>query len=78
MDAVATEAENGPDIGFNSAFPYDFNPANGITPGQTDFEALLSTRSGTCSVRFVGWRCGTWFDQRADDFRLFRFPRCHG
>ncbi len=29
-----------PNIGFNSAFAYDFNPQDGITSGQTDFEAV--------------------------------------
>ena len=29
-----------PDIGFNSAFPFDFDPSNGITPGLTDFDAV--------------------------------------
>ncbi|HVE71600.1 MAG TPA: NF038122 family metalloprotease [Thermoanaerobaculia bacterium] len=30
-----------PDIGFNSAFPFDFDPSNGITPGVTDFDAVV-------------------------------------
>ncbi len=29
-----------PRIGFNSAFPFDFNPNDGIDPGTTDFEAV--------------------------------------
>jgi hypothetical protein len=29
-----------PNIGFNSAFGYDFNPRDGIAAGQTDFEAV--------------------------------------
>ncbi len=29
-----------PNIGFNSAFAYDFNPQDGITSGTTDFEAV--------------------------------------
>lgn len=28
-------------IGFNSAFTYDFDPSNGITAGQTDFDAVV-------------------------------------
>ena len=30
-----------PSIGFNSAFPYDFNPNDGIAPNLTDFEAVV-------------------------------------
>ncbi|HEX6098416.1 MAG TPA: NF038122 family metalloprotease [Thermoanaerobaculia bacterium] len=41
IDAVALPGDEGPDIGFNSAFPYDFDPANGISPGQTDFEGVV-------------------------------------
>ncbi len=29
-----------PTIGFNSAFNYDFNPRDGVSAGQTDFEAV--------------------------------------
>jgi hypothetical protein len=29
-----------PSIGFNSAFQFDFNPADGIDPGKTDFDAV--------------------------------------
>jgi trimeric autotransporter adhesin len=28
-----------PSIGFNSAFPFDFDPSNGIAPDKTDFDA---------------------------------------
>jgi hypothetical protein len=41
MDAVALPTDDGPDIGFNSAFPYDFDPSNGISAGQTDFEGVV-------------------------------------
>ncbi len=41
LDAEATPEENGPSIGFNSVFPYDFDPSNGISPGQTDFEGVV-------------------------------------
>ena len=33
-----------PNIGFNSAFAYDFNPRDGISAGQTDFEARRRPR----------------------------------
>ncbi len=39
--AVAQPSDAAPKIGFNSAFPYDFDPSNGITPGQTDFEGVV-------------------------------------
>ncbi|MFQ3597214.1 MAG: NF038122 family metalloprotease [Chloroherpetonaceae bacterium] len=29
-----------PSIGFNSNFPFDLDPSNGISPGQTDFDAV--------------------------------------
>ena len=35
-----------PNIGFNSAFNYDFNPNDGISPGQTDFEAVTAHEIG--------------------------------
>ena len=41
LPAVADPTDSGPDIGFNSAFPYDFDPSNGISPGQTDFEGVV-------------------------------------
>ncbi|MEO0741232.1 MAG: NF038122 family metalloprotease [Bacteroidota bacterium] len=33
-------------IGFNSAFSYDFDPANGISSGFTDFEAIVAHEMG--------------------------------
>ncbi len=57
-----------PNIGFNSAFAYDFNPRDGITGGQTDFEALAAHEIGhalgfvsaigtatTLNARFTQW-----------------------
>ena len=35
-----------PNIGFNSTFSYDFNPRDGISPGQTDFEAVATHEIG--------------------------------
>ena len=35
-----------PSIGFNSAFPYDFDPSNGINLGQTDFDAVAVHEMG--------------------------------
>lgn len=39
--AVALPGDSAPSIGFNSAFPYDFDPSNGISPTQTDFEGVV-------------------------------------
>ncbi len=35
-----------PSIGFNSAFPYDFTPLDGINNGQTDFDAVAVHEMG--------------------------------
>src|SRR5690242_19710699 len=61
-------------IGFNSAFPFDFNPDDGITPNLTDFDSVVtheighalgfSSRSGQQTVTQVA----VW-----DLFRLSRF-----
>ena len=39
-DATAQPADAAPSIGFNSNFNFDYDPSNGIEPGQTDFEAV--------------------------------------
>jgi hypothetical protein len=41
LDANPPGSESAPKIGFNSAFPYDFDPSNGISAGQTDFEGVV-------------------------------------
>jgi len=41
LDANPPESESAPSIGFNSAFPYDFDPSNGVSAGQTDFEGVV-------------------------------------
>ncbi|HEX6085258.1 MAG TPA: NF038122 family metalloprotease [Thermoanaerobaculia bacterium] len=41
LPATAAGSDEAPTIGFNSAFPYDFNPNDGITPGRTDFEGVV-------------------------------------
>ena len=41
LDANPPADESAPSIGFNSAFPYDFDPTNGISAGQTDFEGVV-------------------------------------
>ena len=40
-DPAVTPFGQVPNIGFNSAFSYDFNPNDGITPSLTDFEAVV-------------------------------------
>ena len=39
-DPIVNPLGNVPAIGFNSAFPYDFEPADGIASGLTDFEGV--------------------------------------
>ena len=39
--ATAQPSDEGPSIGFNSAFAYDFDPSNGISPGAKDFEGVV-------------------------------------
>ena len=41
IDATAANDDSAPSIGFNSAFAYDFDPSNGITPGRKDFEGVV-------------------------------------
>ena len=46
LDPIADPADNPPRIGFNSAFNFDFDSANGIIPGQFDFEAVATHEIG--------------------------------
>jgi hypothetical protein len=39
--ATAQTSDSAPAIGFNSAFSYDFNPGDGISPGKKDFEGVV-------------------------------------
>jgi hypothetical protein len=41
ISAVADPGDSAPTIGFNSAFAYDFDPSDGITAGQKDFEGVV-------------------------------------
>jgi hypothetical protein len=41
IDATAQPTDSGPQIGFNSAFTYDFDPSNGISFGAKDFEGVV-------------------------------------
>ncbi|MEM6285745.1 MAG: NF038122 family metalloprotease [Bacteroidota bacterium] len=42
----ANTGESVPNIGFNSAFDFDFDPSNGVLPGQIDFEAVVAHEIG--------------------------------
>ena len=41
LGGTAQSSDDAPSIGFNSAFQYDFNPTDGITPGRQDFEGVV-------------------------------------
>ncbi len=44
--ADAGTSETAPSIGFNSNFTFDFDPSDGITAGQTDFDAVAVHEMG--------------------------------
>lgn len=44
--ADAASTDTAPSIGFNSNFTFDFDPSNGITAGQTDFDAVAVHEMG--------------------------------
>jgi hypothetical protein len=46
LNATAQPTDNAARIGFNSAFNFDFDPSDGITGGQTDFEAVATHEIG--------------------------------
>jgi hypothetical protein len=46
LPATAQPDDNAARIGFNSAFTFDFNPSDGISSGQTDFEAVATHEIG--------------------------------
>ncbi len=58
-----------PSIGFNSAFTFDLDPSNGITGGQTDFDAVAVHEMGH-ALGFVSAIGGTGSARTWD---LFRF-----
>ncbi|HEX6100535.1 MAG TPA: NF038122 family metalloprotease [Thermoanaerobaculia bacterium] len=41
LPAVASPSDPAPAIGFNSAYAYDFDPADGITGNRNDFEGIV-------------------------------------
>jgi hypothetical protein len=46
LPATAQTGDPAAQIAFNSNFPYDFDPSNGITGGQTDFDAVATHEIG--------------------------------
>lgn len=46
LPADAASTDPAPAIGFNSNFSFDFDPSNGITAGQTDFDAVAVHEMG--------------------------------
>ncbi len=46
LPAVAQPSDSAGRIAFNSSFTYDFDPTDGITPGQTDFDAVATHEIG--------------------------------
>ena len=65
-----------PSIGFNSAFPYDFDPTDGIDAGRRDFEAVAAHELGHV-LGFVSSVGGTELDSprspSLSTWDLFRF-----
>lgn len=65
LNATAQPNDNAARIGFNSNFTFDFDPTDGITTGQTDFEAVatheighalgFTSRSGSGSATPAMW-----------------------
>jgi hypothetical protein len=46
LNSTAQPNDNAARIGFNSAFTFDFDPSDGISVGQTDFEAVATHEIG--------------------------------
>lgn len=46
LPATAQATDSAARIGFNSSFPFDFDPADGITGGQIDFDAVATHEIG--------------------------------
>jgi hypothetical protein len=46
LNPTAQPTDPAAQIAFNSAFNYDFDPSDGITPGQTDFDAVATHEIG--------------------------------
>lgn len=46
LPADAASGDTAPSIGFNSAFAFDFDPSDGITSNQTDFDAVAVHEMG--------------------------------
>ncbi|MDQ6891698.1 MAG: NF038122 family metalloprotease [Acidobacteriota bacterium] len=76
LPAAADPNGTVPSIGFNSAFPYDFDPSDGIDAGRRDFEAVAAHEIGHV-LGFVSSVGGTELDSprspSLSTWDLFRF-----
>src|SRR5215208_455972 len=70
-------------IGFNSAFPFDFNPDDGITSGLTEFDSVAARvgKPGNvrhCAARHVHRRLSSFLLQRSYHLRHVRTGSLNG
>ena len=70
-DATAQPSDPAASIGFNSNFSFDYDPSNGISPGQTDFEAVAVHEIGHALGFTSGAGATTPLNPRIWD--IFRF-----
>ncbi|HEU4711828.1 MAG TPA: NF038122 family metalloprotease [Pyrinomonadaceae bacterium] len=72
LSATAEPTDSPARIGFNSSFNFDFDPSDGITSGQTDFEAVATHEIGH-ALGFTS-RSGTTSDNKSPAmWDLYRF-----
>src|SRR5687767_9062444 len=64
LPAAAGPTDTSPSIGFNNAFAYDFDPSNGISPGQKDFEGVVVHEIG----HMLGFVSTVGYNELGDDF----------
>ncbi|MFN3561697.1 MAG: NF038122 family metalloprotease [Chloroherpetonaceae bacterium] len=71
LNANGNQLSTVPSIGFNSNFPFDLDPSNGISPGQTDFDAVAVHEIGH-ALGFVSVIGANTNFMRTWDFFRFR------
>ncbi len=71
LNANGNQLSTVPSIGFNSNFPFDLDPSNGISPGQTDFDAVAVHEIGH-ALGFVSVIGASTNFMRTWDFFRFR------